>query len=156
NQFPDQVWLLEGYTGTHTGSDDVSVLTDSTQDWETNELVGFMVYNKTDGSSGSVISNTDTTITAVLTGGTEHDWDEGDEYIIQKPNKKPIRFTNFTVIDPANIGSFQFYADIAEKYIIALVGQAQLTQFTTDALTTELTNEQAEVVCLKAGIMTNI
>jgi len=152
NNFPDQLWLLEGYIGDHTGDDDASVLTDSTQNWETSELIGFTLYNKTDGSSGTVTANTSTTVTATLTGGTDKDWDKDDEYIIQKPNKKPIKFANYRIIDPANIGSFQFYADINEKYIIALVGQAQLTQFTNDASTTELTDEQAEVVCLKAAV----
>jgi len=150
--FPDQIWLQEGYIGTHTGSDGDAALEDTTKSWETSELVGLTLYNKTDGSSGTVTANTSTAVSATLSGGTNSDWDADDEYIIQNPSKKPIRLTDFTVIDPANIGSFQFYADINEKYIIALVGQAQLTQFTDDASETELTGEQAEVVCLKAAV----
>jgi len=148
-EFPIQIWLLESYIGTHTGDDAAAVLTDSDADWPVNGLIGFTVYNKTDESSGTITANTATTITATLSDDGE--WDEDDEYIVQKPNKKPVRFYTYTIIDPANIGSFKFYADINERYLIVLVGRAQLTQFTNDASTTELTNDQAEVVCLKAA-----
>jgi hypothetical protein len=66
--------------GTHTGSDGASVLTDSTKSWTTNEFVGKKIVNVTDQSSGSITANTATTITATLSGGTENDWDTGDEY----------------------------------------------------------------------------
>jgi len=149
--FPDKIWLHEGYIGTHTGSDDASALTDSTQSWETSELVGLTVYNKTDGSTGTVTANTSTAVTATLSGGTESDWDADDEYIIQKPNKKPILFTNYKNIDPAYATGFTFYADIDEKYLITLMGRAQLSQLTTDSSETELTAEQADVVATKAA-----
>lgn len=150
-EFPDEIWLLEGYIGTHTGSDNASTLTDSAADFTINELIGLTVYNKTDGSSGTVTANTATTITATLTGGTGSDWDEDDEYIIQKPNIIPERFFDFTVMDRANLASLQFYADIDEKYLIRLAGKGQLTQFTTEATTTELTVDQARIVCFKAA-----
>jgi hypothetical protein len=40
------------------------------------------VNNTTDGSSGVITANTETTVTAVLSGGTENDWDNGDSYTI--------------------------------------------------------------------------
>ena len=67
-------------SGTHTGSDNQSTLTDSTQAWDTNALVGLTIWNLTDDSSGTITANTATTITATLAGGTENDWDTGDEY----------------------------------------------------------------------------
>jgi len=67
-------------TGTHDGGNDVAVLTDSTRKWGTNFLVGLTVENLTDGSSGTITANTQTTITATLGGGTENDWDDGDTY----------------------------------------------------------------------------
>ena len=70
-------------SGTHTGSDNASVLTDSTKSWTTDEHVGKMLVNVTDGSVGSITANTATTITASLTGGTDNDWDAGDEYEIR-------------------------------------------------------------------------
>ena len=150
-EFPTQIWLQPAYIGDHTGSDDASALTDANASWTINELVGFTIYNKTDGSSGTVTANTSTTVTATLADGTDHDWDEDDEYIVQKPDKIPIRFYKFKVIDRADIASFEFHADIAEGYIIALAGRGQLTQFTDEASTTELTNDQARIFCFKAA-----
>jgi len=150
-EFPQQIWLIPAYTGTHTGSDDADALTDSAASWTINELVGFTIYNKTDGSSGTVTANTATTVTATLADGTDTDWDEDDEYIVKKPDQMPVRFYDFKVIDRADVASYEFHANISEEYIIALAGRGQLTQFTTEASTTELTNDQAEVVCLKAA-----
>ena len=150
-EFPAQIWKIEGYYGDHTGDDNASALTDEDAAFTVNELIGLTVYNKTDGSSGTVTANTATTITATLSGGTDNDWDKGDEYLIQKPNAMPERVLDYTVIDRANLGSLQFYADINEKYIIRLVGMGQLTQFTTEASTTELTTDQARIVCFKAA-----
>ena len=59
------------------------------------------------------------------------------------------RFYDFDFKDVA--GSKKFYADIATTKTILLIGKTWLTQFTNDASTTELTDEQAEVVALKAA-----
>jgi hypothetical protein len=73
-------------TGTHTGSSNAATLTDSTKAWTTNQWANFRIRNLTDGSSAVIASNTATTITATLTGGTENDWDSGDKYIIVSVN----------------------------------------------------------------------
>jgi len=67
-------------SGSHDGSSGASTLTDSTASWTTDEFVGKKIVNVTDGSTGSITANTATTITATLSGGTENDWDAGDEY----------------------------------------------------------------------------
>jgi hypothetical protein len=77
-------WWNYAESGTHTGGADASVLTDSDQNWFTNEWVGYYLLNTTDGSRGLVTSNTSTTITAVLAGGTDADWDSSDAYLIAK------------------------------------------------------------------------
>jgi len=64
--------------------DDVAILEDTTQSWATNEWVGETLNNDTDGSFGTVTANTATTITATLTGGTDDDWDVGDNYSISR------------------------------------------------------------------------
>lgn len=69
-------------TGTHTGSGNASTLTDSAQEWITNQLAGLTITNVTDGSSGPITANTDTTVTASLSGGSENDWDTSDVYTI--------------------------------------------------------------------------
>ena len=149
-EFPYAIWLLPSYTGEHTGDDDAETLTDSSQGWTVDELVGMTIYNKTDGSSGTVTANTSTTVTATLSGGTGDDWDEDDEYIVRKPNVMPKQLTVYKVIDKSYAGAFTFHAYIAEDYIIGLEGKQPLTQFTTDSSTTELTEEQAHTVALKA------
>jgi len=70
------------WSGTHDGSGNAAVLTDSTQSWTTNELVGKRINNFTDGSSTIITANTATTVTGVLSGGTDDDWDVSDSYII--------------------------------------------------------------------------
>ncbi len=69
-------------TGTHSGSNDEPILTDISKAWVPNVLVGYKVTNNTDGSTGTITSNSATTITATLTGGSENDWDSGDSYSI--------------------------------------------------------------------------
>lgn len=80
----DDFWNY-GVKGSHTGSADASVLTDSTKSWVTNEWVGYYIENTTDGSWGVVASNTATTITLDvngLQGGTDDDFDNSDAYQI--------------------------------------------------------------------------
>jgi len=62
--------------GTHTGATGAGILEDTTATWTPNALIGFTVYNVTDGSSGVITANTATTITASLSGGTDNDWDD--------------------------------------------------------------------------------
>jgi len=73
-------------SGTHTGSNGASVLTDSTASFIGDRVSsGDTVTNTTDGSSGTISSSsniTATTITASLSGGTDNDWDNGDAFII--------------------------------------------------------------------------
>lgn len=81
-------------TGTHTGSDNAAVLTDSTASWTSGALVGQWVHNLDDkyiGTSGGnqpirsygqITANTATTVTTTLTGGLENDWDNGDMYTV--------------------------------------------------------------------------
>jgi len=71
------------WTGRHTGANNAAVLTDNTKSWAVDELIGFQVFNSVDGSSGFIASNTSDTVTLTsLTGGTDNDFDTGDEYEI--------------------------------------------------------------------------
>ena len=73
-----------GAYGTHSGSNNASTLTDSTQAWTTDSLVGYVLKNLSDGSEGVITANTATTITATLSGGTDNDFDTGDTYEVGK------------------------------------------------------------------------
>jgi len=146
-EFP-HIMLVDAYIGEHDGGDDAAVLTDSGRDWKTNELVGFTIYNKTDGSSGTILSNTSTTVTATETGGTGNDWDDGDEYIIQRPDAVP---TPFTAYQRADNSGMKFYAYIPEDRLLVMQGRGPLTAFTTESLTTELENDEARIVAYYAA-----
>jgi hypothetical protein len=69
-------------TGTHDGAGNAAALTDSTAAFTTNEFVGLVISNTTDGSTGLITANTATTVTATLSGGTDDDWDASDAYSI--------------------------------------------------------------------------
>lgn len=75
-------WWNYSEGGTHTGSANAAVLTDSTKSWTTDEWVGYRIRNTTDGSFATITANTDTTITGTLQGGTDNDWDASDAYVI--------------------------------------------------------------------------
>lgn len=75
-------WWNYSEGGTHTGSANAAVLTDSTKSWTTDMWVGYRIRNTTDGSFAVITANTDTTITGVLQGGTDNDWDASDAYVI--------------------------------------------------------------------------
>lgn len=70
----------KGDDGVHDGADNAAVLTDTTQSWTVDEHIGKTLKNINDGSKTTVTSNTATTITGVLAGGKENDWDIDDNY----------------------------------------------------------------------------
>jgi len=80
--------------GSHTGSNDSSVLSDSNADFVTDGIqVGDVIFNTTDGSYGKVTGASATTITATLTGGSDNDWDTDDTYTTpKKAGKGPAGF----------------------------------------------------------------
>jgi len=75
----DPPWL----NGTHDGGNNSATLSDSTAPQWPISLIGATVYNITDGSSATITAIAgNTVITAALAGGTDNDWDNGDEYRI--------------------------------------------------------------------------
>lgn len=106
--------------GTHTGSNNASVLTDSTKSWTVDELVGLTVYNVTDGSSGAITANTANTITATLSGGIDNDWDTNDVYAVEtKTWNLELGVATVTAIQSFHKGSTgDLTADTLYKYII--------------------------------------
>lgn len=77
-------WWNWGEGGADDTSTAAAFLTDSTAVWTTSEWVGYVIKNVTDGSQALITANTGTTITGVLFGGTNNDWDSGDTYLISK------------------------------------------------------------------------
>ena len=84
-------------TGTHTGANNASTLTDGSQSFTIDALIGYRIYNTTDGSDGLITDNDATTVTAALAGGTQNDWDTSDAYIIvAKPALNPVSIASAT------------------------------------------------------------
>ncbi len=75
-------WWNYSEGGTHDGAANAAVLTDSTKSWTVSQWVGYRIRNTTDGSFTTITANTATTITGVLQGGTDNDWDASDAYVI--------------------------------------------------------------------------
>lgn len=70
-------------TGTHTAVASATIMTDAAAHFVVNELIGLTIENVTDGSSGVVTANTETTVTvAALAGGTTDQWNTNDVYSI--------------------------------------------------------------------------
>lgn len=74
------------FSGTHTAAGNhATIMTDAAADFTVDALIGWKIYNITDGSYGIVTDNDGTTVTvAALVGGTENDWDTNDEYEINQ------------------------------------------------------------------------
>ena len=68
--------------GTHDAAAHDTIMTDSGESWVVGQLVGRTINNTPDGSSGVITANTATTVTAVLSGGTSNDWQNGEAYTI--------------------------------------------------------------------------
>ena len=81
----DDFWNYGHEAGTHTGAADATVLTDSTLGATTDEFIGYTIKNITDGSRALIVSNTTTTVTGQLYGGTESDWDNTEVHHIAVP-----------------------------------------------------------------------
>ncbi len=73
-------------TGTHTAAPHATIMTDAAAYFTPNTLIGLTIVNVTDGCSGVIFANTETTVTvAALTGGITNQWNTGDAYNIPSP-----------------------------------------------------------------------
>lgn len=66
--------------GFHVGLDGSAELEAFPNSFIASALVGFNVVDVNDRSRGIITANTTDTITATLTGGTDNDWDNDDQY----------------------------------------------------------------------------
>jgi len=92
-----QNFAVSGHKGAHDGANDAAALVDAdgsyddVTDMTTNG--SWTVFNLTDGSSGTLTGHDSTLmqISVTLTGGTENDWDTGDEYhIVYQSGGQPV------------------------------------------------------------------
>jgi Ca2+-binding RTX toxin-like protein len=85
-------YVLIGATGTHTGAANVpNILTDSAADFVAEGAqVGHTLKNMADGSRCTITARSATTLTCVLQGGAENDWDTGEGYQVFGDSKKDL------------------------------------------------------------------
>lgn len=85
-----RLWFLAARayaSGTHTGADNASSLTDAAAGLlGCGVKVGMIIYNATDGSSATITAVTNTTVAGTLAGGTGSDWDTNDVWYVICPN----------------------------------------------------------------------
>jgi len=92
-----------GGTGSHTGGSSATVMTDANQALLTDMYAGKTIQNVTDGSTGTVSSNTATTITvASLSGGSGNTWEAGDEWFVAETVTRLPGFGFRGGVSPAN------------------------------------------------------
>ena len=70
-------------TGTHKNLANSAFLNDPGKDFKSCGVqVDSLIRNTTDGSEGAITAVTEDTVSVTLAGGTDNDWDIGDEYEI--------------------------------------------------------------------------
>ena len=110
---------LPSYYGQHDGANNAADLTDANARWLNNQInAGAKVYNITDGSEETLLANpcdgAGTTLTTVLAGGTDNDWDTNDYYRIVWPTggyKDHPVVLQFCFQTPAGCTSLQVFVE---------------------------------------------
>lgn len=123
-------------SGTHTAANNLTIMTDATAHFVVNELVGLTIYNTTDGSSGVVTANTETTVTvAALAGGTLNQWTTGDAYTIPGADYDTTDWDMFNAVFAAGavLRQSEDY-DVSPAYLKILIENLDPAQTVTDVL----------------------
>ena len=129
--------------GDHDGSANAAVLTDTTATWTTNEHVGSILKNITDGSETVVTGNTATTITGVLGGGAENDWDVSDEYQIINGGWTCVRGGTYKFTAQGNLNGDKY--GYVGMQVIRPAGYTTITPTERPANSTAITERQIGV-----------
>jgi len=94
---------ITGLKGTHDGAGNAAILTDSTASWVDDQFIGMILKNTTDGSQTTVTDNDATTMTGVLSGGTDNDWDASDAYHVQDTDFKKSTLAHITLFNQSAV-----------------------------------------------------
>ncbi len=139
--------VLTNAEGTHDGSNNAAIMTDGGESFGTNKYVGMTIYNTTDGSSCTITSNTGTTITCTLTGGTDNDWDTSDTFSVAPgPNQSGSRWyisSATTILHPATADYFACYYSTGAN-VIKVDPQSGSMQITLNGTATGTNGEEID------------
>lgn len=121
-------------TGAHTGGVHATIMTDANAHFIVNELVGLTIENVTDGSSGVVTANTETTVTvAALTEGLDNQWNTNDIYSIDGADYDTEDWDAWSAAFTANAVLRQTkHYDTSPQWIKVLVENLDVAQPVTD------------------------
>lgn len=140
--------ILTNTEGTHDGSNNVAIMTDSGESFSTNKYVGMTIYNTSDNNSSCTITaNTGTTITCTLSGGTDADWDTGDTWSVTPgPNQSGSRWyisSATTILHPATADYFACYYSTGAN-VIKVDPQSGSMQITLNGTPTGTNGEEID------------
>ena len=119
---------IADYNGAHDTSDDGTtpdLLTDSGQSIAVDALIGATVNNVTDGSSGTILDNNATTISATLAGGSDNSWDNADVYKITDIPTTGESYLAFS--DSDETGTVMIYGMGSDSWDTPIIGQNDQT-----------------------------
>ncbi|MBU2578077.1 hypothetical protein KKA69_04580 [Patescibacteria group bacterium] len=120
--------------GIHTAVANAVIMTDANAHFIVNELVGLTIENVTDGSSGVITANTETTVTvAALAGGTANQWATNDVYSIDGADYDTEDWDSWSAAFTANAVLQQTkHYDTSPMYVKVLVENLDAGQAVTD------------------------
>lgn len=121
--------------GSTTGVDGSASCIDADQSFIVNELAGKTIKNLTDKSEATIISNTANQIVGTLSGGTDNDWDLGDEYqvIDDEATARRIYVSAGDTAATAWAGPFRLQATIEDNTTTTYIQTSQVnTSVTAD------------------------
>ncbi len=110
----------KAYSGVHDGGDGGAALSDAGSSFPVDGLIGWRIHNITDGSFADITDNDGTTVTGTLAGGTDNDWDDGDQYEI---NKSLARISIGNTVNSVGIQIGAGHGGMGTRPARALLGQ---------------------------------
>lgn len=121
-------------TGAHTGGAHATIMTDANAHFVAGELVDLTIENVTDGSSGVITANTETTVTVVaLVGGTANAWALNDVYSIDGADYDTEDWDSWSAAFALDTVLRQTkHYDVSPKFIKVLIENLDPLQDVTD------------------------
>lgn len=133
--------------GVHDGANDAAIMTDSGESFPVDAYIGMTLYNVTDGSSTTITDNDGTTMTGVLAGGTDNNWDTNDVWAVAPG---PLQSGTIwyissatTILHPATAGYVACYYSTGAN-IIKVDPQSGSMQFTLYGTPTGTNGEELD------------
>ena len=106
--------------GEKSGGSGAAALLVGSATWPVDALIGATLKNTTDNSTTIITDNTATTATGTLSGGTDDDWDNGDDYVITAFPERGDSYLAFS--DADSTGKIHVYSYDANSWSTPITG----------------------------------